>query len=420
MSRPPVWSLTARWLFPVEVPPLERGTLVIEGERIVAVEPHGSRRPDLDLGNVALLPGLVNAHTHLDLSGLRGRVPRSGNFTDWLQSVIRHRRGLTAEQVEADLRAGLAECLATGTLLVGDIAGQGGSWAALAAAPLRAVVYYELLGLPRARARQSWTEARAWLAAHSATPTCRPGLSPHAPYSVRSPLFRAAAALAVRQEIPLSIHLAETPEEIELLSQHAGPFVSFLQNVGVWDPDGLVSSLADVMLLNQHVASVLFAHGNYLDPAGSLPRGGTVVYCPRTHAYFGHPPHPFRAFLAAGTRVALGTDSLASNPDLDLLAEARFLVHQFPDVPGATLLRMATLNGAEALGWQQETGSLTPGKSADVVAARLPDQEAGDPHCLLWEDDTPARTVVWRGKWIYDGNTAVSGGASATGRPTVP
>src|SRR6516225_5258591 len=109
--QPPTWTVTARWVFPVSAPPLERGTVTIAGERITAVEPHGTRQADLDLGDAALLPGLVNAHTHLDLTGLRGRVPYPGDFTDWLRAVIRHRRGLSPAQVEADIRRGLRESI---------------------------------------------------------------------------------------------------------------------------------------------------------------------------------------------------------------------------------------------------------------------------------------------------------------------
>jgi cytosine/adenosine deaminase-related metal-dependent hydrolase len=128
----------------------------------------------------------------------------------------------------------------------------------------------------------------------------------------------------------------------------------------------------------------------------------TVVYCPRTHAAFGHPPHPFREFLKRGVRVALGTDSLASNPDLDVLAEARFIRERYPDFPGDQLLRMATLAGAEGLGWADKTGSLTPGKSADLVAVPLPDRGEGDPHELIFGGSDPPgsrRRSMWRGLW---------------------
>jgi cytosine/adenosine deaminase-related metal-dependent hydrolase len=389
------WTLTARWVFPVDQPPLEQGCVTIAGERIVAVQPRGCRTPDVDFGGVAVLPGLVNAHTHLDLTGLRGLAPPSADFTAWLRQVIAHRRERSPEQVRADVREGLGECLRCGTTLLGDISGDGGAWDDLAAAPLRAVVFREMLGLPGDRASRAWTDADAWLATHPATPTCRPGLSPHAPYSVRSSLFLAASAAGV----PAAVHLAETAAEQELLVLRRGPFVPFLSELGVWAPDGLAEDVGHVLRLCNGTSPVLFVHCNYLPPDAPVPGNGSVVYCPRTHAAFAHPPHPFRGFLDRGVRVALGTDSLASNPDLDVLAEARFLHRRYPEVSGAVLLRLATLAGAEALGWQHETGSLTPGKSADLVVLPLAEEDAADPHRLVLASTKPVQRVLWRGQW---------------------
>lgn len=396
-------TLSARWVFPVAGPPLERGTVTIAGTRLAAVARHGERTPDQDLGNAALLPGFVNAHTHLDLSGLRGVLPPGNDFVAWLRSVIAFRRNRSPSETEADIRAGLAESVRCGTTLLGDIASQGLSWTALAAAPVRAVVFHELLGLPRERARRAWEDARAWLDAHPATSTCRPGLSPHAPYSVRTALLRAAASLARRDALPMALHLAESRAELELLEHRHGPFVEFLKDVGVWDPQGLTTSPEHVLSLVAAAPQLLLAHGNYLDATTVLPPGATVVYCPRTHAAFGHAPHPLRAFLARGVRVALGTDSLASNPDLDMLAEARFVHALQPDLGGDVLLRMATLSGAEALGWADETGSLEPGKSADLVVVPLPQHEARDPHNLVFGSATPVQAVMVRGEWVSPG-----------------
>jgi cytosine/adenosine deaminase-related metal-dependent hydrolase len=169
--------------------------------------------------------------------------------------------------------------------------------------------------------------------------------------------------------------------------------------MGVWDPDGLVRSTEEVSDLNVDADPVLYAHGNYLNESISLPQTSTIVYCPRTHAAFGHPPHPFQKLLAAGVRVALGTDSLASNPDLDVLAEARFLHRRHPEVPGATLLCLATLWGAEALGWGDHCGSLVKGKSADLVILPLPSTEPPDAHDLIFDSSLRVAKVLQRGRW---------------------
>jgi cytosine/adenosine deaminase-related metal-dependent hydrolase len=401
-NRESPWTLTARWIIPIEGPPLEWGTVTIQGERIVAVEPRSGRTPAVDLGNAAILPGFVNAHTHLDLGALPAGAERGTDFTGWLRALIRQRRSLSSGQTRRNIREGLKQSLAFGTTLLADISGQGMSWQILARSKrVRAVVFYEVLGLPKTRAHQAWAAACEWLRCHPANELCRPGLSPHAPYSVRASLLRAAANYSQTHKVPLAIHLAETREELELLDRQRGPFVSLLSELGVWDAQGLVKGREKVLQLSAPSASVLFAHGNYLDPAVGLPRHATVVYCPRTHGAFGHEPHPFQALLAAGVRVALGTDSLASNPDLDLLAEARFLHHRYPDVPADTLLRMATLCGAEALGCQDETGSLTPGKSADLVTVPLPPKEGPDPQEVVLSAPSRVQAVLFRGRWVF-------------------
>jgi cytosine/adenosine deaminase-related metal-dependent hydrolase len=401
------WTLTAHWVFPVAGPPLQHGTVTIQGERIEAVNPKGERTADYDLGNAAIIPGLVNAHTHLDLSGLRGRCRPVPDFTAWLRQVIHHRRGQTPEQVTADVQQGLAESLRFGTTLVGDVSAGGLSWPVLAAAPIRAVVFFELLGLTEARAAQALSQARDWLVAHENTATCWVGLSPHAPYSVRVSLFAEVAALRFprRGRPPIAAHVAETREELELLASRRGPFVDFLAELGAWDPDGLVRDVRQVLrMMKTAPGRSLFVHGNYLKPMvlrSALAGGASLVYCPRTHAAFGHPRHPFRKLLSRGRcLLALGTDSLASNPDLDVLAEARFVRGSYPKFPTHEILRMATLGGAESLGWGSVTGSLSPGKSADLVVLGLADEEPQDPHDLFLKLPISSRATLFRGQWL--------------------
>ncbi len=396
-----VRTLTARWVFLASSPPLEGGTVTVRGDRIEAVEPQGVRPGDEDHGNVALIPGLVNAHTHLDLSGARGLIPPTDpdHFTDWLRGVIAYRRTRSEEQTLADIGTGLAECLRFGTTLIGDIASEGKSWDALSAAKTRAVVFFELIGLSFERMTVANRDATRWKSIKSDRPECRRGASPHSPYSTGVTLYEVTG----RWGVPLSSHIAESPGELLLLSTRRGPFRSILESLGVWEPGRIAPSIAVILKWLTGRGPYLLAHCNYLsaeDREHFDPLRHNVVYCPRTHAAFGHPPHPFRDFLARGVRVCLGTDSLASNPDLDILAEARFVHAKYPDFPGEQLLKMVTLSGAEALGWADECGSLEPGKSADLVAVPLPDAH-GDPHELLFGPAIPGETrrTMWRGEW---------------------
>lgn len=401
------YTLTARWLFPVDQPPLARGTLTVEGDRIVAVEKAGTRAADIDLGNVAILPGFTNAHTHLDLSDAVGKCPPTPDFTEWLRAVIAHRRQQSPADVAKAIQTGLEQCLRYGTTLVGDISAGGASWELVSKAPLRTVVFFELIGLTEERAKQSFEETEQCIGRSKPAENCTWAVSPHAPYSVRKSILEEIACWRLESGwnahiVPVAMHIAESQAELELLEKRAGSFVEFLKELGAWDPAGLVPNIESIFEeLKRHSGtyrSNLFIHGNYLAPA-KLP--GTLVYCPRTHAAFGHPPHPFRQFMKKGTCVALGTDSLASNPDLDVLAEARFVHERFPDLPCESLLRMATWYGAWALGREAITGSLEEKKSADFVLLPLPDDEAADPHDLILKSKLPISATVFRGKLAY-------------------
>lgn len=393
--------LTARWIMPVAGPPLKDGIVAVCGQTITAVEAHGLRTPDIDFGNVAIIPGLVNAHTHLDLSGLRGKVPAGADFIGWLKQIIAHRRTQTIQQIDAAIQLGLSESLNYGTTLICDIAAGGASWGCLAAAPVNSVIFHEVLGLLTSRLPQIENDIITWLRGKSITDRCMVGLSPHAPYSVNS----AALVRTMQFALPVAIHVAETRDEVRLIEQKDGPFVAFLTELGVWEPESLIPSYEYILRHSVAPDPLLLIHANYLPPKIAIPLNATIVYCPRTHTAFGHAPHPFREFLKRGVRVALGTDSLASNPDLDLLAEARFIYDMYPEFPGEQLLRMATLSGAEALGWAETTGSLEPGKSADLVVVPLPDIESADPYELLFQQgptrNAPRRTM-WRGKMESD------------------
>lgn len=387
-------TYSARWIVPVAQPTLAHGTITIVGDRIHSVDPHGTRHPDVDLGPVTLIPGLVNAHVHLDLSGARNQIPPdpAEPFPHWLSRVIAYRR---SSDPLSEIRAGLEESLQAGVTLLGDIASEGRSATVLHHAPLRSRVYRECLGLSASRAAESATAAQAWLEQFPASASMRPGLSPHAPYSVRVDLF----ATLARMQVPLAIHFAESAAEAELINHHDGPFRPFLERLGLWDPAAIIPSVDALAQAVSTAPSVLWVHAN-LPPLGWRPGPNqAIVYCPRTHAAFGHPPHPFRSYLEAGIPVALGTDGLSSNPDLDILAEGAYLATHHPDLDPATILRMLTIHGAEALGFASEAGTLEAGKSADMVALPVVDDRAKNPWSGLFTSRPAERRTMFRGVW---------------------
>jgi cytosine/adenosine deaminase-related metal-dependent hydrolase len=321
---------------------------------------------------------------------MRGLSPPPQDFVGWLKQVIAFRRQRTPVQVASDICAGIAESLRSGITLLGDISGSGESWRALTEAPLRSVVFREMIGLTKRRAAEAVLSFRGWREAFPERSNCRAGLSPHAPYSVRFSLFLYAATSGV----PVSVHLAESKSEMDLLLGRQGPFVEFLEELGAWDAEGLSDGPDHLLQTMSGTNPVLLVHCNYLWPNISFPPNTSVVYCPRTHAAFQHPPHPFREFIARGVRVALGTDSLASNPDLSILNEMRFLHEHLPDLPAHVILRMGTLAGSEALGWAKECGSLEAGKSADFVVLSLENREAEDAH-VLWLESKASAAATW-------------------------
>ena len=380
-------TLTARWVFPISGPPLERGVLEVEAGRITAV--HQRSTPSaIDLGNVALLPGLVNAHTHLEFSDLRSPVQPALPFTDWIGALVGVRRSTPA--TAAVLQQGLAESAAYGTCLLGEIATQDWPIAGYRHAGLQTVVFRELIGMLPERAADQLEIARNWLAGPpDLDRSVIRGLSPHAPYSVHPDLYRDLAQLAARTHAPLAVHLAETPAELELLAAGTGEFVAMLERFNAWDPTAIARGTRPLDYLRplESVTRALVIHGNYLHSAeidwlAEHPQA-SVVYCPRTHAFFGHPPHPWLQLIERGINVALGTDSRGSNPDLSLWSEMQFLAKRFPAVDPATIVRLGTLGGAQALGRDADFGTIESGKRARLTAIKLPETSNGDPYRAL-------------------------------------
>jgi cytosine/adenosine deaminase-related metal-dependent hydrolase len=395
----------ARWVIPVDRPPIEGGVVTVARGRIVAVGGTTVDGPLHDLGDVALLPGLVNAHTHLEFSLLQQPLGRPGiHFADWLAEVIEWRRvsGASDEerlpfQAEA-IAAGLAESAAAGVVAVGEIAT--GLWndaVAGLSSDIELVAFAELLGLADERVLPLVERAEKHLAQASSHPglSVQAALSPHAPYTMHPALLARAIELSAEYRLPLAMHLAESPEELELLASQTGPLVELLKSRGVWRTELLQrgSRPLDYLHLLANADRSLVIHGNYLTPEeleylAQRWQQMSLVYCPRTHAYFGHQPYPLAAALAAGVRVAVGTDSRASNPNLRLFEELRHIARQHPTVQPEAILRMGTLAGAEALGLA-ELGSISPGKRASLLIVPLNDDTRNPLEWLLSGDHSP-------------------------------
>jgi cytosine/adenosine deaminase-related metal-dependent hydrolase len=407
------FSLRARWVFPVwEPPPLENGLVEITAGRISAV--HDLPGPcTLDLGNAAIIPGLVNAHSHLELSDLAAPLHPNLPFTAWLKSVMAHRRtrayaGTAAPSSSDDafekriVEQGRRESAAWGTTTIGDIAGASASLSDSSTNGPRVVPFLEVLGLAPERVAGQLERARAHLAERGSATR---GLSPHAPYSVHPDLVRGLVDLAVSRRAPVAMHLAETRAELELLEAGTGEFVPFLEALGIWRADAIPRGSRPLDYLHElaRAENALAIHGNYvaddeIDFLTAHPNI-SVVYCPRTHGFFRHDPHPWRALLKRHVNVALGTDSRASNPDLGLWNELLFLRANFPGVDPALLLRLGSWNGAFALGLESETGSLAVGKAADLAVVELAAGEASDPHELLFRPESRIRSVMCAGRF---------------------
>ena len=402
LNRSDTHTLRARYVFPVSGPPIRDGLITIAQGRITAVESGSTNAPVEDLGNVAILPGLVNAHVHLELSDVPTPLGQPGiGLVPWIRRVMAQRRTRTAAEA---IEMGVRESVRLGTTSLGDITQPGSPTSAFANGPPHAIVFLELIAPRLERIAAAMELARAHLAAADGQTDWQPGLSPHAPYSVHPELLRQTVALSTSHHVPLAFHLAESHEELEWLRTGGGPFEEFLQSLDAWDPTSMSPgmNLLDYLQILARAHRALVIHGNYLGPreisflAANRDRMA-VVYCPRTHAWFQHPPYPLAEMLAAGVTVALGTDSRASSPDLSILAEMREIAKLHPAVTAATIVALGTVGGAAALGREHEIGTLDPGKWADLAVAALADNDIGEPYDMLLNSDRPVVATYYRG-----------------------
>jgi cytosine/adenosine deaminase-related metal-dependent hydrolase len=394
--------LKAAWVLPIVGPPIRDGVVRVDGQRIaevgsVATLPPGGEAVT-DLGAAVLLPGLINAHTHLELTCYAGRFGPAP-FWDWLRrlAALRAARG-QVEREQQGVCDGAWQSLQAGVTCVGDISRRSLNWQVLKSIPIRKVCYIELLSLADDPPRDP-AELRAAVEEVEEDELLTAGITPHAPYTVPAAQIQAALAIAAERKRPWCTHWAETREERAFLLGDDRALPGYLRDLlaqcQLRSPGLSAIDLLERCAEGVHAGAL--AHFNYAQPGDAerlAAAGHTVVYCPRAHRFFGHPPHPYRELMNTGVAVAVGTDSVASNDSLAVLEELRFMHRELPDPPRAeALLEMVTTRAARALGLHEQVGSLEPGKLADLAAFPCP-PDSVDPASEL-VSRAPAPVGVW-------------------------
>lgn len=381
---------SADWVLPVSSPPIRGGAVLVDNGRIAWVGPQsetGNLPSELrqeQLGATVLMPGLVNAHTHLELTTLRGFL-EGFEFKNWLRTLHAARSEvLTRDDLLHAARLGIAEGLQHGITTMADTSESAVPIHAMNELGVRGIVYVEVFGPDNEQCRAAIAQLRERVLElrQNETPLVRVGISPHAPYTVSASLFRATAQLAQKENLPLAVHIAESKAEVLFVRDGAGPFAERLRTRGISveafgaSPVALLKAcgVLDVQPLLIHAIQV-----DDTDMADIAATGATIVHCPVSNAKLGHGIAPLESMIAHGISVGLGSDSVASNDRMHLLEEARqaTLFHSLlsgrPDsLTAKEALALATIGGAKALRMEQHIGSLEVGKSADLAAFPLP------------------------------------------------
>jgi 5-methylthioadenosine/S-adenosylhomocysteine deaminase len=350
--------------------------VLVDGDRIAAVGPDAAVPTPpgaevLEFPGAVLVPGLVNCHTHLELTHLAGRNGEA-DFARWLRRVRDLKDATTPDEFAAAAEGGIRDGWARGVTCVAETGSSGAVIAALARLGGRGIVYHEVFGPDPATSAAPLRDLEAAIVRLNphVSDRVRLGLSPHSPVTVSEPLFRAVAQLARLERLPLAVHLAESPAESQLVREGTGLFAERLRARGIpVQPRGVspVRYLADIGVLPAADCDLrtLCIHCVQVDAADIAllrDRGAAVAACPRSNRAHGHGEAPVAALRAAGVPLGLGTDSVVSVPDLDLWAEAEAAGLGWEDA-----LRLLTIEGARVLGWDDRIGSLEVGKDADLA-----------------------------------------------------
>lgn len=412
MTRP--LYIRARIVWPLDRPPVEDGAVLVAGGEVLAVGraaevrgPAGATQ--VDLGEVVALPGLVNAHCHLDYTLMAGHVAPMSSFTDWIKSITALKGTWSPEDYRESWRVGAAMLVRRGVTTVADIEAVPDLLPAVwHSTPLRVVSFLEMTGVKSRRDPVLILDEAVAKAGSLPTGRCRVGLSPHAPYSTVPALLRGCAAAAGARGWLMSTHVAESAEEFEMFQHRRGALFDWLARNGRDPADcGDVSPVQHLARHGLLGPNLLAVHANYLaagDAELLAQRGVSVAHCPRSHAYFGHRPFPWHSLERAGVTVCLGTDSLVTvlrrqEQTLDLFAEMREFATHAPGVAPEQVVRLATLNGARALGLAGRAGVLAAGAWADLIAVPFAGAPDGVADAVVHHQGDVAASLI-AGQWV--------------------
>lgn len=438
MTNVPEVCLTADWILPLDQLPMRHGVMTIAENRITHLGQSGDPLPSvdachpsrfksrIDYRNCVVLPGLINAHTHLDLSGWSGSFVGQPKLWEWIPEIVRFRRSPNYRPAEA-IRDGARAVIAGGAVAAVDVIPSDWlTWQEFieddkcteqteTASPKCGLDGLRVLSLIECLAPTGVMRTPPEELLNRHQQACQRlkwsvGISPHAPYTVPLNILEELVELAVNRDLPLAMHIAETEEEITFLATGGGAFRDVLEQLsayrgGVFTPG---HALADVLEVLSRARKVLLIHGNYIGPSEVCSLKPfrdrmAVVYCPRSHDFFGHAPYPLELFLEASIPVLLGTDSRASHPDLSIFGDLQTVRRKHPQVAAETIVRMATSETARFFGWDRELGSIGVGRPATFTVIELSSRsQVENPYEALLSPEAQVRAVWIEGNIVFE------------------
>lgn len=414
--------ISADKILPITSPPCNRSAVVIDGDTIIEVGDTESIKQNhkgstvLSLTDVILMPGLINTHIHLELSGFAGLMSEKNDFFDWVERLIAVKLTTQKESYQSGSLRGLKELSRTGTTTVGEITSEDISPYLLAKSGMRCRIFFEVIGPDPSNSDTvlnntiNKVERFKEMINDQRILTAKIGLSPHSCYSVSTELLLKCNRYSLECNLPVSVHISETSEECNFLSNGSGRLEKMLRRIGVTTiPHAFSSSspidyLDKIGLVSKNLMAVHAVHLSESDIETIANKGSSISHCPRSNKNLNTGTAPIEKFLKSNINLSLGTDSLASNTSLNLWDEMTFVYnqHKSSGITPYDVFKMATINGAKALLMENETGSIEKGKKADIIAVRpKTEHRAGDIYQFLLERGVDIMMTMVSGRMLF-------------------